>query len=82
MLFIAIEVPLRDAKIDQVELIHSLWVLYIVSQHNVFWLKVAMNETLAMKLLQEVEQLKSHCHNTLYREVSLVLLEDILDTKT
>ena len=51
MLSTAIDVPLRDAKVDQIELVHWLWVLNIVAYHNVFRLKVAMNETLAMKLL-------------------------------
>ena len=81
MLSTAIDVPLRDAKVDQIELVHCLWVLNIVAYHNVFRLKVAMNETLAMKLLQEVEQLNSHCHHTLDREVSPILLENVFNTE-
>ena len=78
---IFIHILLGDAKVDQVDFVHQLLVLCVISDHDIIWLYITMNVALIVELLEKFDQLDTHRNDALDGEVLLVALEDILDAQ-
>lgn len=63
MLALVIHVLMGNAKINEVYLLLEIWVPFEVADHDVVWFDVAVNVSLLMKLLQELDHLQGEVNN-------------------
>jgi hypothetical protein len=71
------QVLLGNAVVDQIEHIHSLVVICVVTNEYVIRLDITMNKALIMKVLQEIKHLIANGHDALGTKVLLASLQDV-----
>jgi hypothetical protein len=67
-----VQIGHRDSIVNEIELVHLVQLIFEVSNHDVVWLDVTMDETFVMHRLHLLDQTNTDAHDCFRAEVLFV----------
>jgi hypothetical protein len=67
-----VQIGHRDSIVNEIELVHLVQLIFEVSNHDVVWLDVTMDETFVMHRLDLLDQTNTDAHDCFRAKVLFV----------
>ena len=79
MFALTVQIGVRDTKVDQINLVHLLYVVLEVADHNIVGFQITVYVPFVMKLLEEVHHADTNANHRLDTEMLLVPTNQIIN---